>query len=692
MQTSNTALRVTELDFYTIKENLKTFLRSQSEFQDFDFDGSGMSVLLDILAYNTHYMGYYLNMTGNEMFLDTAQLRASVLSHAKHIGYIPTSRRGAKANVNIRVTPTVIENNTATSLTLDRYTEFLGKDIDGINYTFVTQFSNTTTKTGNVFDFTGIKLIQGEVNTLQFVMNDVTNPNRRFDIPSQNVDTSTISITVQESSTNTSIEQYNLYTDITEVKANTPVFFIEEKEDSTYTFYFGDGIIGKKPKNGNIVICTYLDTAGSLANNISEFILNDTINGYSNNVAVTVANSSYGGTEKETIEQARFRAPYAYTTQNRAVTVNDYETLIKKDYPEVEAASVWGGEDNDPVVYGKVYLSLKTRGNYFLSNLDKENIKQSLIRNRNVLTIIPEIIDPSYTYVKIQGRVTYNPSLTPLTSGDLKNLVLASIQDYNDQELNTFRSIFRKSKLQYFIESSDKSITGSDIQIFLQKRQELELNETRNYDLKFELPIRKGDFNQKLSSFPQITVNDLSGIARNVFIEEVPQSFTGISSISIVNPGINYTSVPTVTITGDGIGATARAVIVNRKINRIEVTNAGIDYTRATVSITGGGGSEASAIARLENKLGTLRTYYFKPNGEKVIVNPTAGTINYDTGLVTIDSLTTSSVTLNDFYDENILTVNVPIGSEIISPVRNRILSIDFDDSSAIQIDMIAEK
>lgn len=692
MPTSNTALRVTELDFYTIKENLKTFLRSQSEFQDFDFEGSGMSVLLDILAYNTHYMGYYLNMVGNEMFLDTAQLRSSVLSHAKAIGYVPSSKHGSKANVTIRVTPADNENNVATTLTLDRYTEFLGQDIDGVNYTFVTQFSNTVSKTGNSFNFTGINLIQGEVNTLQYIMNDVTNPNRRFDIPSQNVDTSTISVIVQESATNTSIEQYNQYIDITEITGNTAVFFIEEKEDSTYTLYFGDNVIGKKPKNGNIIICTFLETVGSLSNNISTFILNDSINGYSNNVAVTAANSSFGGTDKETIEQTRFRAPYHYTAQNRAVTTNDYETLITRDYPSIDAVSVWGGEDNDPVVYGKVYLSLKTRGNYFLSNLDKENIKQSLIRNRNVLTIIPEIVDPDFTYIKITGRVIYNPSLTSLTAGDIQDLVRSSIQDYNDQELNTFRSTFRKSKLQFYIESSDKSITGSDIQVTLQKRQELTLNKTDNYQLKFELPIKKGDFNQKLSSFPQFTVNDLTNVARNVFLEEVPQSFTGISSVSIVNPGINYSSIPTVTITGDGIGATARAIIVNRKINRIEVTNAGSNYTRATVSITGGGGSEASAIARLENKQGTLRTFYFKPNGEKVVVNPNAGTINYDTGLVTIDSLTTSSVSENDFYDENFLTVNVPIGSEIISPVRNRILSIDFNDSSAIQIDMIAEK
>jgi hypothetical protein len=692
MSTANTALRVTELDFDSIKSNLKDFLRGQSEFQDFDFEGSGMSVLLDILAYNTHYMGYYLNMVGNEMFLDTAQIRSSMVSHAKMIGYTPGSIRSAKANVNIVITPSAVENQNTSSITLDRYIRFIGEDIDGQNYPFITQYSNTVSKVGSTFTFNNIRLIQGEVITAQFVMDSSTNPKRRFDIPSMNVDTTTLSVTVQESSTNTSTIQYNAYEDLTEVKNDSPVYFIEENTNGTYTLIFGDDIIGKKPKDGNIIVCKYIDTVGSLANNISSFALNDDISGYKDSVVITSTQKAFGGTEKETIEQVRFRAPYAYTAQNRAVTVNDYETLLTKDYNNIESVSVWGGEDNDPVVYGKIYMSLKTRDNYFLSNLDKENIKQSLIKNRNVVSIIPEIVDPDYTYVKIRGIIKYNSSLTNLTANQIRDFVIASIQDYNDRDLNTFKSTFRKSKLQAYMENADPSITGTDIQIELQKRQLITLNTPKNYILKFDVPIRKGDFNQKLSSFPQLVVKDISGINRNIFFEEVPQSFTGISNITIVKPGINYTSTPTVTITGDGLGATARAVVVNRKINRIEITNKGSEYTRATVSITGGGGSEATAIAKLENKIGTLRSYYFKPNGEKVIVSNNVGTINYDTGIVSFDALLTSEVIENDFYDDEFLTINVPIGSEIIPPVRNRILSIDFNDPSSIQLEVVAEK
>lgn len=692
MATSNTALRVTELDFDSIKNNLKNYLRNQAEFQDFDFDGSGMSVLLDILAYNTHYMGYYVNMVGNEMFLDTAQLRASALSHAKNLGYIPASRQASKVDANITVTPSNVEDQNAAILTLDRFTQFIGADIDGINYKFITQYSNTVPKVGGTFQFNNIRLVQGELITAQYVMNDVVNISRRFDIPSINIDTTTLTVVVQESSTNTASEQYNLYNDITEVRADTPVYFLDEKADGTYAIQFGDGVIGKKPKNGNIIVAQYVDTFGPAANNISNILLDDNINGYKDNVVVTALTASFGGSDKEDIEQVRFRAPYAYTTQNRAVTVSDYETLITKDYNNIEAVSVWGGEDNDPVVYGKVYLSLKTRNNIFLSNRDKENIKNTLIRNRNVVAIIPEIVDPDYIFIKLRGQVKYNPSLTSLDAGILKTRVEAAIQDYNNKELNTFKSTFRKSKLQYYIENSDPSITGSDIQILLQKRIVLTPEETKNYILRYNTFIRKGDYNQKISSFPQLKVYDSLNDERDVFIEEVPDSFTGIASIQVVNPGINYTSIPTVTITGDGIGATARAIIVNRKINRIEVTNAGSNYTRAVVSITGGGGSEATANARLENKLGTLRTYYFKTNGEKVVVNPNAGSIDYEGGVVTLTALLPIEVLTNDFYDENVLTLNVPNRAEIIGPSRNRILTIDYNDPSAIQIDIIAEQ
>ena len=689
---ANTALRVAELDFDTIKTNLKEYLRSQSEFTDYDFEGSGMSVLLDILAYNTHYMGYYLNMIGNEMFLDTSQLRQSTISHAKLINYFPESAHGALAKVNITVTPADGEDQVTDIITLDKYINFLGADIDGVNHNFVTLYSNIASKTSGSFSFANVVLKQGEVVTRQYLMDFATNQYRRFNIPSSNVDLDTLTITVQASSTDTGTEAYVLADDITELTGNSAVFFVEEDVDQTYTFYFGDNYIGKKPNDGSIIIATYLDTDGSVANNISTFALADAIaDEYTNNVSITTVTGSYSGTEKETIEQIKYRAPYFYTAQNRAVTKLDYETLITRDYNNIDAVSVWGGEENDPPVYGKVYISLKTSGNYSLTNLEKENIIDSLVRNRNVVTVTPEIVDPVFVYLLLSGQVTYNPSLTNRTSGEIDALVDAAISDYSTNILNRFDSVFRLSKLQSTIEASEPAITGSDVDIYAQRRIEITTGQTKTYEINFDMPLRKGDFLNKLYTFPQVTVNDASGISRNIFFEEVPNSFTGVDSIEITNSGMNYTSAPTVTITGDGTGATATATVINGKLRTIEVTNKGIDYTRATVSLTGGEGSEATARAILEARNGTLRTYYFNTAGQKVILNSEAGTINYDTGRITLDALSATSVVANDLYDTNILTINVIPEDDIIRPLRNRIITIDETISTHNTIDVVAE-
>lgn len=690
--TANTSLRIAELDFASIKENLKTFLRSQSEFQDFDFEGSGMSVLLDLLAYNTHYMGFYLNMVGNESFLDTAQLRQSIVSIAKNLNYTPDSSHGAGTKINITVTPApASEDTSAQSLTIDKYTRLIGADIDGVNYPFVTLYANSAAKVNGTFTFANVNIVQGEVVTRQFEMN-AQNTSRRFNIPSSNVDVRTLSVTVQESRTNTYTTTYTVYNDITEVKSNTAAYFVEEDENSNYVIYFGDDIIGKKPKNGSIITLTYLDTVGGAANAINTFTFTDSVGGkYSSNVRVSSITPTYSGSNKESIEQVRFRAPYHYITQNRAVTKNDYETLITKDFPYIESVSVWGGEENDPVVYGKVYLSLKPKANYFLSTAQKELIKESLIRTRNVMTIIPEIVDPDYEYITLSGRITYDPRKTTKTSNELRTLALAALSDYNDNELKRFDSIFRKSKLQSYLENCDPSITGSDIQIYIQKRVILDLNVLQNLQIDFNLPFRRGDYFSKLYTYPEVITTDLTGAQRNVFVEEVPESFTGIESISVENPGRNYTSVPDVIISGDGIGALAVATIVNRKLVGITLTNRGTNYTRATVTIQGGGGTEATALPVLEARTGTLRVFYYRSNGEKVVITENAGTIDYNTGRIFLQNFFPISLKPNDFYESDVLTFNVPSQNEIIPPLRNRILILDEGDPFSIQLSVEPE-
>lgn len=689
MASSNTALNVSDLDFFSIKANLKEYLRSQKEFSDYDFEGSGMSVLLDILSYNTYYNSFYLNMTANESFLDTAQLRQNILSHAKAINYIPMSKQGARAKITVKVTPDPTEDQTQNYLVLDKYTQFVGSDKKGTKHPFVAINSNNATKIAGTFTFPNVVIKQGEVITMQFPV-AANNYLRRYELPSANVDTTTLSVMVQESSSNTYTESYSLADDLTEIKANSKVFFVEENENLNYTVYFGDNVIGKKPKDGNIVIATYIDTVGSSANNIQNFAVVGPIGGkFKNDVRISTVQASYGGVDKESVDQIRFRAPYFYTAQNRAVTQNDYESLITRDYGNIESVSVWGGEKNDPVVYGKVYMSLKTRGYYRLTNLEKDIIKNDLINRRNVLTVIPEIVDPNYCFILIKGKVTYNPSLTNKSSGQLKDIVTQAILNYNEKELNTFKSTFKKSRLQYYIAECDPSINGSELDIYLEKRVEIDFNKNKKYTVSFDAPLQKGTISDKLYTFPEIVVDD-AGKNRPVLLEEVPEAFTGIDGIDVITPGRNYDSIPAVTITGDGTGATAIAEVVNGRVVSVNITNRGSNYTQAVVSIVGVG-TEATATPRLQSRFGTLRSYYYKSNGEKVIVSDDVGSIDYDKGKITIRDMIPLALVKNAYYDSNILSVDVLPNDDMIYPLRNRILSIDTNNSRSISIEMVAE-
>ena len=690
MATANTSLRVADLDFNSIRNNLKTYLNSQSEFNDYNFEGSGLSVLLDILAYNTYYNSFYLNMVANEAFLDTAQIRQNILSQAKLINYIPASAHGADAMINVRVTPTNSENQTIEYIVLDKYTRLLGADIEGKTYPFVTVNSNTAHKSGTSFYFPNVWIKQGEVITQQYLMG-ANNTTAKFEIPSANVDTSTLTITVQESSSNSYTEEYHISQDITEVTSNSRIYFLEENENLNYTLQFGDGILGYRPKIGNIVIATYIDTQGSEANDVTRFNAIDPIGVYSSNVRISTVASSRTGIDKESIETIKLRAPQFYTAQNRCVTVRDYETILTKEYDNIDAVSIWGGEDNDPPVYGKVYISIKTKGYYTLTNLEKENIKNTLIKSKNVVTVTPVIVDPDYIFVTVRGKVYYNPQMTTKTANELLDIVKQAVYKYANDELNTYKATFKKAKLQNYIQTSDASITGTDITIYLQSRQKVDRTQSKKYYYYFNTPVEKGTFTNKLFSFPQITVLDTSLTPRNVFYEEVPDSFTGVDTIEVLNPGRNYASA-NVTITGDGAGATAKATVVNGRIVSIAVTNRGINYSRALVTIDGPGGSEATAKVVLQSRNGTLRTYYYDDLGNKIIVNPDAGTINYDSGEIVINSVKPSAVISNDFYDQDVVTINAVPGGEVIPPLRNRILTVDDNNIQSVQLEMIAEK
>lgn len=680
-----TPFRISELDFNSIRQNLKDYLKSQTEFSDFDFDGSGLSVLLDILAYNTHYMGYYLNMVGNEMFLDTAQIRNSVLSHAKLTNYIPRSRSGSVATVNVVVTPP--GGDTESALVLPQFTKFVSEPIDGVNYIFSTTESLITSKLDGKFTFSNVSLKQGETANLYFT---VAENNRKFTIPSANVDTSTITVAVQQSSTNTYTTKYTQSQDLTEITANSTVYFLEESPNNEYTVYFGDNVLGKQPVNGNIVIIRYLDSLGSESNKANSFTNISAINGYSN-VQVSSVSPATSGAEKETINQIRFRAPIHYSAQNRAVTKKDYEILLKKDYPNITAISVWSGDENIPPVYGKVYISLKPVSNYEITTVEKERIIDDIISNRGMLTVFPEIVDPNYTYLLFKIRVNWDAQSTDLNEAQIKSLVRASVEDYVDENLSTFDSVYRNSVLHNYIDDSHQSVLSSDVTTFLQKRITLVPNSTQNYVIDFATSLHRGGLVEGLYTYPAVRVYDSSKIEREIFFEEVPDSFTGIDSVKIVNPGTNYTSAPIVTINGDGQGATGEAVIVNGRLDSINIITRGRNYTRATVSLTGGGGYGASAVARLGFRNGTIRSYYFKQNGEKVFIDREAGTIDYDSGRIRLNRLFVISVAENQLYEQDVLTVNIKPETDIVKQARNGIIDLDLADTTAIQIEIDPE-
>ena len=674
-------LRVTELDFDIIKQNLKTFLNQQSEFTDYDFEGSGLSVLLDILAYNTHYQAYYLNMIANEAFMDTALLRDSVVSHAKTLGYVPYSRKAPRAIINFTANT---NSNASATLTIPKGFRFLSNDIDGVSYAFVTLSDTTVTKSNTNFSFINLPIHEGQLVTYSYTHNEATNPKQVFTLPDNSVDTSTLAVTVQPSATNTEISVYTLASDASNTTTQSQVFYLQEGKAQQYQIYFGDNVIGKKLADGSVVNITYLVTNGEAANKANNFVATETLtDSLNNNITdfdITPVSEAAGGAERESVDNVKFAAPLQYTTQNRLVTFSDYEAYITKNYPSVDSVSVWGGEDETPPSFGVVYVALKPKTNYYLSDAEKQRIIDEIIKPKAIVAVQTVIRDPEYLYLLISPTVTYNPNKTTLTETQLKTAIRNAILLYKTANLDKFDSQFILSKIQDSIDNVDtNSIIGSRVSVRVQKRFIPSLNSSTAYTINFNVPLRRGTIGNKLTS-TFFTVTDSSGIDREVQFDEIPQSFSGVSSISVTNPGQGFTSVPTVTIDGDGTGASATAVIVNGRIQRIDVVNRGIDYTRATVTISGGGGYGASATAVIDGRIGTIRTVYYDTLAQRQIVDENAGDIDYDAGVVRISNIAIKNVESVDG------DIRLSIESEkgIISTAKNTIITIDQDDPTAI--------
>ncbi len=476
-------LSLVNLDFDSIKQNLIDFLSSQTQFSDYNFTGSALNVLMDTLSYNTHYLGYYLQVVANEMFLDSADLRENVVSLAKQLGYTPGSRVASTAVINFTIIPPNNSNPPAT-LVVPKNTKFT-TSVSNVNYNFVTDQDYTVDLNinNNTYTLNSINIREGLPFTFRFTV-DTSIPNQKFVIPNSNVDTGTIQVRVQNSDIDTTISVFNLADDINTIDGTTPVYFLQEVADQQYEVYFGDGIIGQAVQNGNIVIIDYLSCNADAPNFASIFTASSPIGGFGN-IQVTTANVSFGGAERESIESVRFNAPKNYQAQDRAVTVDDYITILTRDFPNVDSLSIWGGEDNVPPVYGKVFISLKPKSGFTITETTKQFIIDTILQSRNVLTVIPDIIDPDFIFLNIDTLLKYNPSLTTLSSNLIQSLVITTINNFASQNISKFDKSFKYSNLVTQIDNTENSIQSNVTKIRMQKRIVPALNQTQSVFLDF---------------------------------------------------------------------------------------------------------------------------------------------------------------------------------------------------------------
>jgi len=693
MAGANSNIQITDLDFDTIKNNLKTFLRSQDTLQDYDYEGSALSTLLDVLAYNTQYNAYYLNMVANEMFLDTAIMRNSVVSQAKLMNYIPKSVISPSANVNI-----VVNGVTTPTLTLTRGTKLMSEAIDGINYTFTTTDEQTTevNLATNVAEFNNVEIKQGIISSASFVVNNATNKNSLFSIPDSNIDITTMTVTVAQSSSNTAYEIYKESKSFLSLNSSSKVYFLQEGLNGNYEIYFGDGILGKKLTDGNIVTITYISSSGTASAGANSFILMDTVGGYSN-VSVSSVTAASKGAERESIDSIKFQAPKAYSAQGRAVSKDDYITAIQQNNLgySFDAVNVWGGEDNDPPSYGSVFISLKPTGAYTFTQTQKEKLINDVIKPISVLTVVPKIVEPDYTYLQLTANVLYDPKKTNLTASQLQSNIKSAIASYANTALNTFNSTFSVNDFNDVVKSTNQSIVANEIELKVQKKFYPNLTTPTTYNLYYGTKLKKGMFESGINSTPSFQLRNPLNLAQTidgVFIEEVPSSTGGVESISILNPGFSYQVAPTVTINGDGTGATAIATLnTNGTIKSVKVTNSGSGYTSAiavvTPAVSDTTGQSGSLVVNLEGRYGTLRTYYNNTKNVKTVLNNNIGTIDYQAGIVTLNSF--NPLNVNNELGQFTITANPT--TTIISSSFNRIITVDPFDANAIVVNVTAK-
>lgn len=583
-------LVVSDFDFDNVKANLKTFLQNQPEFSDYNFEGSGFAVLLDTLAYNTHYLGFNANMFVNESYLDSADIRKNIVSLAKAIGYTPSSVRAPMAEIDI-----LVNNASGSSILMNKGTTFT-TTVDGTGYNFLTNEDITITPLNGVYKFSNVKLYEGTLVTFKYTV-DSSDSDQRFMIRNVDADTSTLKVTIQNSVSDSTLNTYTLATGLRNLNNTSKIYFLQETDTGKFEVYFGDGVIGNKLEDGNIVILEYVVTNQEEANGASKFELGSSIGAFSN-VTITTKSNAQGGSDEEEKESIRFNAPLQYTAQDRAVTATDYETIVRSIYPNALSVSAWGGEDDETPVYGVVKISIKAASGSTLTEATKASIVKELIPY-NVAAVRPEIIDPETTSILLTTTAKYDKKGTSKSNDSLKSEIVTAITNYNSSALQKFDGVFRFSKLTGLIDGVDTSILSNITTIKMRKNFTPTIASSTKYDIYF----------------------------RN----------------AIWDPHDSHP--PVLTSTGFKVSGSNYEMFLD------------------------------------DDSKGNIRRYYLV-SGVKTYANSTQGTINYETGQVTLNSLNVASISNIRGVVSNVIELTATPKSNDIVPVRNQVVEIDVSNSN----------
>jgi hypothetical protein len=500
---------IQSLEFDEIKENLKDYLRSQSTFKDYDFEGSALSIIMDLMAYNTHYQAYYANMVANESFLDSAVIRESVVSLAKHLNYTPRSIKASRITIDAVLTSSVGDDLDVFTQEvvqgkqfIERGTVFRGKDIDGKSVSFVTLDSYKAVRRNGENIVKDIVLYQGSLKQISYVANTQDESIPTFIIPDKNIDIDTLVVVVQKSQTDSTgtNEVWNRITDINKTNSTTTGFFVQENKEGLWEIYFGDGIVGRAIENGNVIFMRYLVTNGAAGNGIGfdESAAKRSITCSDGRVReVRIKTDSQGrvlvsnsGRDAEDTESIRFYAPRNYQAQDRAVTADDYKALLGREYSNrADSFYIWGGEENDPPQYGKVFISIKPKVGNRLSLSEKQAIERTILGERNLVTIVPEVVDPDILYIIPNITVYYDESKTSLSREGIQARMIAMVKFFNSEYLGLFQRNFRQSKFSSMIDGSSPAINSNTTQISLMKEFEPNLGRPAPYTINFDNPL-----------------------------------------------------------------------------------------------------------------------------------------------------------------------------------------------------------